>query len=136
MRTERAPTTALSGKHMSEDALAISTAIFAASYAVPQHDSSDGPGSSRTVSVGSQDGEAMDKAIALVDAASAPMFLVWGWIVARPCFMWSTIGRVVVGGRLFIGLADCEGSVRKRCIVDARITSVGAPFRSDVGCRG
>ena len=44
MRTERAPTTALRGKNISEDALAISMAIFAASYAVPQCDSFDDPG--------------------------------------------------------------------------------------------
>ena len=44
MRTERAPTTALSGKNMSEDSLAMSMAIFAASYAVPQPDSVDDPG--------------------------------------------------------------------------------------------
>ena len=43
MRTERAPTTALRGKNISEDALAISMAIFAASYAVPQCDSLDDP---------------------------------------------------------------------------------------------
>ena len=55
-------------------------AIFAASYAVPQCDSLDGPGAG-------------------------------------------------FGG----GLADDEGSFRKRCIGDA---SVGVPFRSEVGCRG
>ena len=44
MRTERAPTTAFSGKNISEDSLAISMAIFAASYAVPQRDSFDEPG--------------------------------------------------------------------------------------------
>ena len=43
MRTERAPTTALRGKNISEDALAISMAIFAASYAVLQCDSLDDP---------------------------------------------------------------------------------------------
>ena len=127
MRTERAPTTALSGKHISEDALAISTAIFAASYAVPQHDSPDDPGSSRTVSVGSQDGEPMDKATALVDAASAPMLLNRGWIVVRPCFMCSTIGGVGVGGRLPVGLVDDEGSFKKGRIVGARTTKCWSP---------
>ena len=44
MKTERAPTTALRGKNISEDALAKSMAIFAAPYAVSQPDSLDDPG--------------------------------------------------------------------------------------------
>ena len=53
MRTERAPTTALSGKNISDDALAISTAILAVPYAVFQTDSLDDPGSFAALSVGS-----------------------------------------------------------------------------------
>ena len=78
MRTERAPTTALSGKNISEDALAISTANLAAPYAVFQADSLDEPGSLDAVSVGSQDGEAMARAMALDEAASALQSLVRG----------------------------------------------------------
>ena len=44
MRTERAPTTALRGRNMSVDALAISMAIFTASYAVPHRGFLGGPG--------------------------------------------------------------------------------------------
>ena len=44
MKTERAPTTALRGKNISEDALAKSMAIFAAPYAVSQPDPLDDPG--------------------------------------------------------------------------------------------
>ena len=120
MRTESAPTTALRGKHISEDALATSRAIFAASYAVVQRDCLDDPRSSRVISVTSQDGEPMDKAIALVDAARAPRALTWGWIVVRPCFMCSKIGGVGAGGEPFVCLSDDEGSARKRRIVDAR----------------
>ena len=43
MRIERVPTTALRGKNISDDSLTISIAIFAAAYAVLQHDSFDDP---------------------------------------------------------------------------------------------
>ena len=75
MRTASAPTTALSGKNISEDSLAISTAILAAPYAVLQPDSSDDSGSSLPMSEGSQDEGPIDKAIELDEAASAPGFL-------------------------------------------------------------
>jgi hypothetical protein len=115
MRTERAPTTALSGKHISEDSLAISTAIFAAPYAVLQPDSLDDPGSSSAVSEGLEDGEAIDNARALDEAASVLGFLAWGWVVASSCFMCSTIGDVGVGGGLFVGVAgDEDGFLRNR----------------------
>ena len=77
-RTESAPTTALSGKNISEDALAISTAILAAPYAIVQHDSLDDPGSSDGVSVGLQDGEAIARAMALEEAPSALLSLARG----------------------------------------------------------
>ena len=78
MRTERAPTTALSGKNISEEALAISTAIFAVPYAVFQADSLDDPGLSGALSVGSQEGEAKASAMALEEAARALRSLVRG----------------------------------------------------------
>ena len=60
--------TALSGGSTSEESFAISTAILAAPYAALQTDSLDDPGAG---SVGSQDGEAIDKAIILDEATSA-----------------------------------------------------------------
>ena len=71
MRTDRAPTTALSGKNMSEDSLAISTAIFAAPYAVLQPDSLDDPGSSAPVLEESGGGEPIAKAMEPDEATSA-----------------------------------------------------------------
>ena len=74
MRTASAPTTALSGKSISEDSLATSTAILAAPYAVLQPDSLDDSGSSLPASEGSQGKGCIDKAIELDEAASAPGF--------------------------------------------------------------
>ena len=72
MRNEIAPATALSGGNTSEDSLTASMAIFAASYAVLQADSLDELDSSEGAkSVGSQPGDAMDKAIALDEATRA-----------------------------------------------------------------
>ena len=71
MRTEIATMTALSGGRISEASLAISTVILAVPYAVFQPDSFDDPGLSSASSTGSQDGEAMDSAMALEEAASA-----------------------------------------------------------------
>ena len=111
MRTARAPTTALSGKNISEDSLATSTAILAAPYAVLQRDSLDDPGSSGAVSEGSQDGEPIDNAMTLDEAASTPgSFLALGWIVASS-FM-NSIDDVGVGGWLLIGVVD-EDFLRK-----------------------
>jgi len=107
MRTESAPTTALSGKNISDDSLAISTAILAAPYAVLQPDSFDDPGSSSAVSERSQEGEAIDNAMALDEAASALGSLTWGRIFASSFFMYSA-GDVGVGGMLFVGVADEE----------------------------
>ena len=113
MRTESAPTTALSGKNISDDALAISTAILAAPYAVFQTDSLDDPGSSGTVSVGSQAEEAMARAKALEAAASALRSLTLGCNVASSCLMYCEIGLVGVGGGVFVRVADDEDFFRK-----------------------
>ena len=107
---------------MSEDSLAISMAIFAASYAVPQCDSLDDPGSLRAVSMGSQGGETMGEGITLVDGASALGSSTWGWVVVRPCSMGSTTRRVGVHDGLSFGLIDDEAFFRKRCIANARTT--------------
>ena len=107
MRTERAPTTAVSGKNKSEDALAISTAILAAPYAVFHADSPDDPGSLIGVSMGSEDGEAIDRAIALDEAASNLVSL------ARACFMYFMTGNVGVGGGLSVGVTADEDFFRK-----------------------
>lgn len=123
MKTERAPKTALSGRSISEDSLAVSRAIFAAPYAVLQPDSLDDPDSLGALSVGSQDGEAIDEAIIVDEATSDLKSLTPGW-VASSFFMYSTIGDVEVGGGLFVALADDEG--RKWCMIDARrVTCVG-----------
>ena len=98
--------TALSGGSISEESFATSMAIFAAPYAAFQPDSLEDPDSSSATSVGSQNGEAIDKAIALEEAASALWSLVRGWNVASSCFMYSTIGGVDVGGGLLVGVDD------------------------------
>ena len=130
MRTESAPTTALRGKNISEDALAKSMAIFAASYAVPQCDSLDDPGSSGAVSAGSQGGGAKDKAIAFVDAASTLRSLTGGRIAVWPCLSGSTVGGAGVGGGVFVGLADDEAFFRMRRIVGAKTTTCWSRYPS------
>ena len=74
MRTEIAPTTALSGGNISTDSLAISTVILAAAYAVLQRDSLDVSDWSTPVSEGPWDGEPMAVAMEVERAASAPRF--------------------------------------------------------------
>ena len=108
MRTERAPTTALSGKNISDDSLAISTANFAAPYTVLQPESLDGPGSPTAVSEGSKDGEPVDKAIELDEALR---FLALEWVLTTFFFV-SSIGVVGKGDGLFIGIADGERFLR------------------------
>ena len=110
MRTERAPTTAFSGRNISEVSLAISTAILAAPYAVLQPDSLDEPGS---LPKGSQDGEQIDNATALDEATSVLGSLTWGWIVASSLLMNSEIGDVGVGGGPVVGVTDDEDFRRK-----------------------
>ena len=127
MRTARAPTTALSGKNISEDSFAISTAILAAPYAVIQPDSLDDPGSSGAMPKESQDGEPIDNAMTLDEAASTLGFLVPRGLIVASSFMNST-GDVGVGGRLFVGVAD-EGFLRKWCIVDGGTTKCGTRHR-------
>ena len=87
--------TALSGGSMSEQSFAVSMAMHAAPYTALQADSLDDPDSSRAASVGSQDGEAIDRAMALVEAASALRSLAWD--VANSCLMYSTIGEPLLG---------------------------------------
>ena len=69
---------ALSGGSISEESFAMSMAIFATPYTAFQADSLDDPGSLSAESVGSQDGEATDRAMALDNAASALWSLVRG----------------------------------------------------------
>lgn len=112
MRTASAPTTALRGKNISEDSLAISMAILAAPYAVFQPDSLDDPGSLDAVSEGSQGGEPIESAITLDEAASAlASLLIRGWVVVSS-FM-NSIGDVGVGGGPSVGVAADEGFLRK-----------------------
>jgi hypothetical protein len=118
MRTASAPTTALSGKNISEDSLAISTAILAVPYAVLQPNSFDDPGSLSTVSERSQEGEAIDNAMTLDEAASALGPLTGGWVIVSSFFMYST-GGVGVDGRLFVGVTD-EDFFRKWCMAGWR----------------
>src|SRR5882762_8874187 len=102
MRTDSAAVTALTGGNISEDSLAISTAILADPYAALHPDSLDDSASLIPVSVGSKDGETIDKAMALDEAASALRPFSRGWNVASSCFMYSTIGDLGVGGGLFV----------------------------------
>lgn len=123
MRTVRAPTTALSGKNISEDSLAISRAILAAPYAVLQPDSFDDPASSAPVSEGSQSGESMDKAIELDEGASAIGYLVLGCTLETSFFV-NPFGNVgLPGGGLFV--AGDDDFRRKWCMVDDRTTTCG-----------
>ena len=122
MRTARAPTTALSGKNISEDSLAISTAILAAPYAVLQADSWDDPSPSEPVSEGSQDAEPIDEAMELDEATSAFGLLVLEWVRTTSFFL-NSIGNVGTGGTgLSVGVADGEAFRRKRGMVDGRTT--------------
>jgi hypothetical protein len=129
IRTWRAAMTAFSGGSISVESLAISTAIFAAPYAILQVDSLDDPDPSRAVSEALHDGEAIAKAIALDEALSALRSLVLGWNVASSFFMYSKIGGV--GGGLFVGVDGDDGFLRKGRMIGARkacplqVTSVG-----------
>ena len=67
---------ALSGGSISDESFAMSTAILAAPNAALQADSLDDPGSLGALSVGSEDGEAMDRAMALDKATSVLRSLV------------------------------------------------------------
>ena len=123
MRTASAPKTALSGNNISEDSLAISTAIFAAPYAVLQPDSFDDPGSLSAASERSQDGEAIDRAIAHDEKASAFVsFFSLERVLATSKFFISSIGVVGVGGWLFICVADDEDFSRRWCMLDGATT--------------
>jgi len=104
--------TALSGGNISEDSPAISMAILTAPYAVLQPVSFDDSGSLSAASERSQEGEAIDNAIALDEAASTLRSLTW--IVASSFFIYST-GDVGVDGRLFVDVAGggFEGFLRK-----------------------
>ena len=118
MKTERATETALSGGSISKESFAISIAIFAAPYAAFQADSLDDPGSPDVVSVGLQDGEATDRAMALDKAASALRSFARGWNVASSCLMYS-----MIGGGLSVASAGDEDLCRKRGMVGVRKTT-------------
>lgn len=105
--------TALTGGNISDDSLAISTAILAAPYAVLQPDSLDDSGSFIAVSAGSEVGDAIDRAMALEEAASALRPFARGWNAASSCFRYSTIDDIGVSGGLFVGVADGEDIFRK-----------------------
>jgi len=108
MRTAKAPTTALSGKNISDDSFAISTAILAPAYAVLQPDCLDDPSSPGAKSGESEEslgGEPMDNAMTLDEAASTLGSLARGYIMASSFFINST-GDVGVGGRVFAGVVD------------------------------
>ena len=107
--------TALTGGNISKESFAISTAILAAPYAAFQTDSLDDPGSLRSESVGSQDGEIIDRATALDEAASALRSFFRGLNVASPRLMYSAIG-----GGLSVGVPDDEDFFRKWRMVDVR----------------
>ena len=121
MRTASAPATALSGKNISDVSLAISTAIFAAPYAVLQAKRTlfDDPGSLGTTSGGSQDEEQIEDAIEVDEVAlSVPGFLALGCFRTTSFLMYPT-GDVGVGGELFTGVAGDEDFTRGRRVVDA-----------------
>lgn len=98
--------TALGGGSMSDESFAILTAILAAPYAAFQTDSLDDPDSSSAASVRSQEGEAIDRAMALEEAASALRSLERGWNVASSCFMYPRIRGVGVGSGIFVAVTD------------------------------
>lgn len=100
--------TILSGGHTSPVSFAKSIAIFAAPYAILQADSLDGPGSLSVVPVGSQDGEVIDRAVALDGAAGALWSLSRGSILANPCFMYSVSDGMGENGGLFGVATDDE----------------------------
>jgi hypothetical protein len=137
IRTWRATMTAFSGGIISVVSLAISTAIFAAPYAMLQVDSLGDPDPSSVVPEASRDGEAIAKATALDEALSALRSLVLGWNVASSFFMYSKIGGVDSG--LFVGVDADDGFLRKGRMMGARkactlqVTSV---WRLQVGCHG
>lgn len=125
MRTERATITPFSGGSRSEESFAMSMAIFAAPYAAFQTDSLDDPGSLGAISVGSQDGEAIDRAMALDRAASALRSLFLGWNFASSCLMYSAMGGAGMGGGLFVGVV--EGLFRKFGMVIVGTTKCKRP---------
>ena len=121
MRTASAPTTALSGKNMSEDSLVTSTTILAAPYAVLQPNSLEDSESSLPTSKGSQGEEHIDNAIELDEAASAPGSFALEWALTT-----SFLGKLVgVGGRS-IGVVDGD-FLRKRCMAGSRVTACQGP---------
>ena len=109
MRTASAPTTALSGKNISEDSFTISTAILAAPYAVLQPDSLDDPGSSNPVFERSQDGEPIGELIEVGGGASA--FGSMAWEMAS--FFMGSNGAV---GGLFLAILNDGVFLRQWCM--------------------
>jgi hypothetical protein len=120
--------TAFSGGSISEESFAISTAILAAPKAAPQTDSLDDPGSLGVGSVGSRDGEATERAMLLVEAVCALRSLVWGWNVAGPRLMYSTVGGAGVHGGLSVGVFVGESNFRmRRRMVEVKTRGVRCP---------
>lgn len=93
----------------------MSKAILAAPYAAFQTDSLDDLGSLSAGSAVSQNEEAIDRAMALDEAASALRSLERrGRSVVSSCFKYSTTGDVGVDGGLFAGgVAPDEDFFRK-----------------------
>jgi hypothetical protein len=120
--------TALSGGSISEESFAISTAILAAPKAAFQTDSLDDPDSLGVALVGSREGEATERAMALVEAASALRSLVRGWNVASSCLMYSVIVGVGVRGGSFGGVVVGENTFRmRRRMVEVRTRTYVGP---------
>lgn len=98
-----------------------SRATFAAPYAVLQLVSFDDSGSSVPTPERSKDGEPIDQAITLDEAASAFGFLALECALTVSLFM-SSPDDVGVGGGLFF---ENEESFRKRSMVDGVATKWG-----------
>ena len=105
--------TALSGGNISEESLAVSRAILAAPYAALQADSLVDPGLSGTRSVGSEDGEGVERAIALDEVPRTLLLSTLGWDVADPFFLWSTVDNGGADGGLCGEVPDGEINFRK-----------------------
>ena len=119
--------TALSGGRRSLESFAISIAVLAAPYAAIQTDSLDDSGSSSAGSARWEDGEAMESAMPLDEAASALWSLVLGRKVASSCFMYSIVD---VGGGLFGRVDDDEGLFRKYCMMNVGTTKRRRPHEA------
>ena len=112
--------TALTGGKISNESFAMSTAILAAPYVALQTDSLDDPGSLGAGSVGSRDGGAVDRAMALDEAKSVLWSFVRGRIVSSSCLVSSEVGGAGVRGGILLGVPDDDVFFRNLRIVGAR----------------